>query len=233
MVGKPKGRKPLTPTERQRRWRSKKRRIATGAEKRGRRELRLAAMAIRTEQARIALNSMAPIYNVIYADTPPKFENWSDQTGMDRAAENHYETMLPALIEAMGNAVPAAPDCVLYLWSTVPMLPAMLAVMAEWGFRYSSHVVWIKTTFSKDKLKFGLGHETRNAHELLLIGKKGSPPAAIRGEQFPSVIFAPRGPHSEKPSVFAETIERMFPDAPKLEMFAREPRVGWDCGAMK
>src|SRR5262249_3174652 len=120
------------------------------------------------------------------------------------------------------------PDCVLYLWSTVPMVPAMLRVMTVWGFRYSSNIVWVKTTFARKKLKFGLGHETRNAHEHLLIGKRGNPPTAIRGEQFPSVIFAPRGPHSEKPAVFAETIERFYPNMPKLEMFARSHREGWD-----
>ena len=86
----------------------------------------------------------------------------------------------------------------------------------------------MKTTFSGEKLKFGLGHETRNAHELLMIGKRGNPPAAICGEQFPSVIFAPRGPHSEKPAIFAETIWRLYPNVPKLEMFARSRREGWD-----
>jgi N6-adenosine-specific RNA methylase IME4 len=28
--------------------------------------------------------------------------------------------------------------------------------------------------------------------------------------------------------VFAEMIEQMFPNVPKLEMFARKPRDGWD-----
>jgi N6-adenosine-specific RNA methylase IME4 len=44
----------------------------------------------------------------------------------------------------------------------------------------------------------------------------------------PSVIFAPRRKHSEKHDVFAEMIEQMFPNVPKLEMFARKPRDGWD-----
>jgi N6-adenosine-specific RNA methylase IME4 len=39
---------------------------------------------------------------------------------------------------------------------------------------------------------------------------------------------APRGRHSEKPDIFAEHITRLFPTVPKLEMFARTSRAGWD-----
>jgi N6-adenosine-specific RNA methylase IME4 len=42
------------------------------------------------------------------------------------------------------------------------------------------------------------------------------------------VIEAPRGEPSEKPEIFAEMIERHWPNVPKLEMFARKPRNGWD-----
>jgi N6-adenosine-specific RNA methylase IME4 len=43
----------------------------------------------------------------------------------------------------------------------------------------------------------------------------------------PSVIYAPRGRHSEKPGVLYETIERMYPELPKIELFARTQRPGW------
>jgi N6-adenosine-specific RNA methylase IME4 len=42
------------------------------------------------------------------------------------------------------------------------------------------------------------------------------------------VLTLPRGRHSEKPAAFAEMIEAMFPSVPRLEMFARSPRAGWD-----
>jgi N6-adenosine-specific RNA methylase IME4 len=44
----------------------------------------------------------------------------------------------------------------------------------------------------------------------------------------PYLIEAPRGEPSEKPALFAEMIERHWPNTPKLEMFARQPRDGWD-----
>jgi N6-adenosine-specific RNA methylase IME4 len=63
----------------------------------------------------------------------------------------------------------------------------------------------------------------------LLIGVRGHVPAPAPGEQPPAIIEAPRGLHSEKPDVFAEHIERLFRNVPKLEMFASRARPGWDC----
>ena len=37
----------------------------------------------------------------------------------------------------------------------------------------------------------------------------------------------PRGPHSAKPQEFFDLVERLSP-FPRLEMYARHPRDGWD-----
>lgn len=44
-----------------------------------------------------------------------------------------------------------------------------------------------------------------------------------------SVVNAPRTRHSEKPSESYTLIELMYPDLPKIELFARNKREGWDC----
>jgi N6-adenosine-specific RNA methylase IME4 len=93
--------------------------------------------------------------------------------------------------------------------------------MAAWGFTYKSSSTWVKD-------KAGTGYWVRGIVEHLLIGRRGDVPAPAPGDQFPGVIEAPRGRHSEKPDVFAEHIQRLFPNVPKLEMFAREARPGWD-----
>jgi N6-adenosine-specific RNA methylase IME4 len=187
-------------------------------EKLKRREERERGLAEATEAASQALGTK--LYGVIYADPPSRFEPWSRETGMDRAADNHYPTLDTAAIMQM--AVPAADDCVLFLWATIPMLPQALAVMSAWGFVYKSAISW-----NKDKA--GTGYWVRGQVELLLIGVRGHIPAPAPGEQPPQVIEAPRGRHNEKPDVFAEHIERLFPNVPKLEMFARKARPGWDC----
>jgi N6-adenosine-specific RNA methylase IME4 len=158
-------------------------------------------------------------YGVIYADPPWKFAPYSEETGMDRAADNHYPTMDTEAVMAL--EVPADDDCVLFLWATVPMLPHAIAVMSAWDFTYKSNFVWVKD-------KAGTGFWSRNKHELLLIGTRGSVPAPAHGDQYPSAIEAPRGEHSAKPFAFREMIEELFPTLPKLEMFAREQFEGWD-----
>jgi N6-adenosine-specific RNA methylase IME4 len=217
MAGKPQDgrRKALTPTQRQRRWRAKKK----GAVKRVRREQRERAMAERTIAASQALVRTAPLYGVIFADPPWRFEPRSRITGMDRAADNHYGTM--PLHEIMALPIPAARDCVLFLCATAPMLPQALEVMAAWGFAYRTHIVWVKD-------RIGTGYWVRSKHELLLIGTRGDVPAPAPGDQPLSVVFAPVTRHSSKPAAFAELIGRMFPNVPKLEMFARTHRDGWD-----
>jgi N6-adenosine-specific RNA methylase IME4 len=166
-------------------------------------------------------------YGVIYADPEYRFEPWSRETGMDRAADNHYPTSPLDVIKARDVPSIAAPDCVLFLWATVPMLPQGLAVMAAWGFEYKSHIVWIKD-------KAGTGYWFRNRHEHLLVGTRGHPPAPAPGEQWPSLVEAPRGRHSEKPEIFCELIETYYPTLPKIELNRRgAPRQGWDAWGLE
>lgn len=160
-------------------------------------------------------------YGVIYADPEWRFEVFSRETGMDRAADNHYPTSTTDEICARPVGDIAADDCVLFLWATVPMLQDALKVMAAWLFDYKSHCIW-----KKDRI--GTGYWFRNQHELLLVGTKGQLPAPAMGTQFPSVIDAPVGKHSEKPDAFYELIEAYFPTLPKIELNARRARSGWD-----
>jgi N6-adenosine-specific RNA methylase IME4 len=125
-----------------------------------------------------------------------------------------------ALDDIKALKIPAAEDCVLFLWATIPMLPEAHAVMDAWGFTYKSAIVWVKD-------KAGIGYWVRGQAEMLLIGTRGDVPAPGPGNQPDAVIEAPRGRHSEKPEVFAEEIERLYPNVPKLEMFARAVRFGW------
>ena len=158
-------------------------------------------------------------YGVIYADPPWRFEPYSRETGMDRAADNHYPTMTLDDIKAI--KVPAAADCVLFLWATAPMLPEALQLISAWCFVYKSHCVWSKIN------RLGTGYWFRNAHELLLVATRGNIPAPAPGEQYASIMPADTGRHSAKPDVFAQMIEEMFPTTAKLEMFSRSDRKGW------
>lgn len=66
---------------------------------------------------------------------------------------------------------------------------------------------------------------------LLWFYKKGNllmPQKEARGK-YPDIMTETVKRHSQKPVIAYEMLEDMFPDAKKLEMFARKERQNWDC----
>ena len=117
--------------------------------------------------------------------------------------------------------IPAAQDCILFLWATAPKLPEALSVLNAWGFKFKTCAVW-------DKQRIGIGYWFRGQHEILLVGTRGKvhpPPTEYRRS---SVFSHPRARHSQKPDVVRQWIEEAFPDASRVELFAREEWDGWD-----
>lgn len=161
-------------------------------------------------------------FPVIYADPPWRFGVHSEVTGREKSAENHYPTMTTEDICNLFAEIgaPATADAVLFLWATNPMLIDAFRVMQAWGFAYVHHWIW-------DKEVAGTGYWGRDRHELLLIGRRGSPATPLPGTQPETVHRERKTAHSAKPAFYAETIERLYPDIPKLEMFCRSPRPGW------
>ncbi|MGJ0505626.1 MAG: MT-A70 family methyltransferase [Methylocystis sp.] len=161
-------------------------------------------------------------YGVIYADPEWRFEVFSSETGLDRAADNHYPTSNLEEIMSRDVASIAAPDCVLFMWVTGPMLANGFKVLEAWGFAYKSRFVW-------GKERIGNGYWVRDNAEELLIATRGDVPCPAMGDQFEALQLSPRGVHSAKPERFAEIIESYFPNLPKIELNRRgAPRPGWD-----
>jgi len=140
-------------------------------------------------------------------------------------------------IKALPVAGSAAKDCHLFLWTTGPHLQQAFLVMNAWGFRYSSLAfVWVKRRKQADgdhdgvlfmdrrDLFTGMGYTTRQNAELVLLGRRGSPPRLSKAIH--QIIVAPRQEHSRKPAEAHGRIER-YCAGPRLEMFARAPREGW------
>ncbi len=157
-------------------------------------------------------------YGVIMADPPWARTTWSE-AGKSRDPANHYPTMGEHKIVMLPP--PAAADCVLFLWTTGEHHAQAMRLIEAWGFAYKSQIIWRKP-------KISTGYWVRTRHETLLIATKGSPVAPAPGEQPESVVDADVGEHSEKPDVFDELVERLWPNTPKLEMYARRARPGWD-----
>lgn len=164
-------------------------------------------------------------YGVILADPPWSFSLWSAK-GAAKSAQAHYACLSADQISALPVRDMAAPDCLLFLWATWPMLPVAMRAMEAWGFAYKTGGAWAKQSRSGRKWAFGTGYLFRGASEPFLIGTVGRPKQAVRDVR--NLIVAPVREHSRKPDDAHRILERMFPDVPKAELFARQRREGWD-----
>jgi N6-adenosine-specific RNA methylase IME4 len=158
-------------------------------------------------------------YPILLVDPPWNFTAWDPATAL-RTAANHYPCMQTAEICALPVANLATDSAALFLWTTAPHLQEAFQVLEAWRFEYVTNIAWVKD-------KIGLGYWTRNQHEHLLIGKRGDMPAPSPALRPPSVITALRREHSRKPDEAYALIERMYPELPKIELFARGQRPGW------
>lgn len=152
-------------------------------------------------------------FATIYADPPWQYANAASRG----AAENHYETMTINAIADLPISQLAADEAHLHLWTTNAFLFEAERVIKAWGFTYKSCLIWIKP-------QIGNGNYWRVSHEFLLLGVRGNLTFPDRTQQ--SWLFADRGRHSAKPSVFRELIEKVSP-GPRLELFARSQAEGW------
>ena len=167
-------------------------------------------------------------YGPILADPPWSYGN----AGCRGAAANQYPTMTDAEICALPVADLAAPDCALVMWATWPKLREGLDAIAAWGFDYVTAFPWVKVNsvsadLFADEIRigvpYGVGFWARGASEIVMIGKRGSPPPPPNGF---IGLLSPNLQHSRKPDSIYEFAETL--PAPRLEMFARRPRDGWD-----
>jgi N6-adenosine-specific RNA methylase IME4 len=172
-------------------------------------------------------------YGAIFADPAWRFETWSDK-GRDRSPDRHYAGGTMSLDEIMRLPVGelAAPDCVLFLWVTWPLLFAAKPVLEAWGFTYRTCAFnWTKADatqielFQDDIEPFiGSGYWTRANTEPCLLATRSAPKRVNADVR--QAIIEPRRQHSRKPDCVHERIERLVA-GPYLELFARQRRANW------
>lgn len=176
-------------------------------------------------------------YCTIVADPP-----WPEYGGgkIRRGANAHYALMSVEEIKGLGEEVKrlrGLEGCHLYLWVTNNYLPAGLEVMEAWGFEYRTCIAWGKTT-ENGIPSMGLGQYFRGASELCLFGVYGHLPYRMTDGDEPkrgqgrTLILAPRQEHSQKPEALMDMAETVS-HPPRLEMFARRQRLGWDIWTAK
>lgn len=176
-------------------------------------------------------------YGLILADPPWKYGNRCahSKTKFGGGAVTQYDTMTTAEIAALpiGRDY-AAKDCALAMWVTGPHLDSGVDVLKAWGFRFCTVLfTWVKTNKNAGTPFSGPGYYTRANAEFVILGMRGQLKPASQAVS--SVILEPhpRGEdgkiiHSRKPACTYDRLEKLFGDVPRLELFARERRDGWD-----
>lgn len=119
-------------------------------------------------------------------------------------------------------------NCILFIWVTMPKLNECFDIIRKWGFTYKTcGFVWIKKNKKSDSLFWGMGRWTRANAEICLIGTKGKPKRI--SAKVHSVIISRIREHSRKPDEIRERIVELCGDLSRIELFARQKVVGWDC----
>ena len=165
-------------------------------------------------------------YSIIYADPPWQYKVYSKK-GLGRSAESHYPTMELEDIQALPVGELADTDCILFMWTTIPLLKDCFSVMKAWGFEYKTVAfVWIKQNRKSDSLFWGMGQWTRANAEFCMLATKGRPKRKSAGVH--QVIISHIEEHSKKPDIVRHKIIELVGDLPRVELFAREKADGWD-----
>lgn len=165
-------------------------------------------------------------FSTVLADPPWRFANRTGKVAPEHRRLDRYSTMSLDAIKALKVGEVAAPNAHLYLWVPNALLPDGLEVMAAWGFRYVSNIVWAKRRIDGGPDGRGVGFYFRNVTELLLFGVRGSMRTLAPGRSQVNMIETRKREHSRKPDEQYALIESCSPGA-YLEMFARHARPGW------
>lgn len=173
--------------------------------------------------ARMTPDLPAGPFDLIMADPPWAYKNWSKK-GEGKGAAGQYSCLSLDDIASIPVASIAAPDCLLWLWATNPLLPDAFAVLNAWGFTFKTAGHWCKQNPQTGKLGFGTGYILRSAGEPFLIGTRGKPKTT---RSVRSVVLGPRREHSRKPDEGFAAAEALMPGARRVELFSRQPRDGW------
>jgi N6-adenosine-specific RNA methylase IME4 len=177
----------------------------------------------------VTWEGLTPPYATIVAD-PPWPTTWNGAPGGRRARDTRLSYSLLPVEGIAGLPVSelAAKNAHLWLWVT-PQLNRRgvgVQVAEAWGFRVHDEMVWRKPNF-------GAGAFPRHGHEILLVCRRYNALAPRRRDVHPVQDW--RSPytdnggkaHSRKPDGAYDLIAEVSP-APRVELFARSPRLGWD-----
>lgn len=170
-------------------------------------------------------------FDIVLADPPWAYTGQQDKWG---AAAKFYPLMEDQDLLDFPLASVLAPKGILFMWVTSPRLDFAIDCIRAWGLTYRGVAFnWVKTKPSDPSTPIGAQGVrpsiVKPTSEFVLAASrvKTSRPMKLFDESIRQIIMAPRTEHSRKPDDVHERIEKMYPTASKIELFARRPRDGW------
>lgn len=154
------------------------------------------------------------LFDVIVVDPPWGYHGSFDANG--RRCANPYPEMTQAELKAI--ELPAAENCVLFLWTTHQFIWDAKELLDHWGFEYRCMLIW-------NKQQMGTGNLIRMQCEFCLIGLKGKP-IFKDVHDVRDLIEESRREHSRKPEKFYQLVGKLCAGR-KLDYFSRAQREGW------
>ena len=169
-------------------------------------------------------------FQLILADPP--WAHSDPANAGKRGAGHKYGLMTLDEIKSLPVRAMADKNCLLALWWVGPMPYQALQVVNAWGFSLKTMTgfVWHKTT-KTGKSHFGMGNWTRQNPECCLFATIGKP-IRISGS-VRAYIEAPVREHSRKPDEIPGRLVELLGDVPRIELFARTRRMGWEAHGLE
>jgi N6-adenosine-specific RNA methylase IME4/ParB-like chromosome segregation protein Spo0J len=153
------------------------------------------------------------VFEVIVVDPPWPYGTKYDPEG--RRAANPYPEM--SLEQIKNIKLPAAENCILFLWTTHKFMRYSFDILDTWGFRDVAIITWVKD-------RMGLGTWLRSQSEFCIMAVKGKPMVNLTNQT--TVVYGPLREHSRKPDEFYQMVNELCIGR-KLDYFSREQRDGW------
>lgn len=154
-------------------------------------------------------------YAVIVCDPP-----WN-YTSREKDKTNRIVLPYPSMTteDICAMKVPAADDCILWLWTTNAFMRDAFTVLDAWGFQEKTILTWVKN-------RMGFGRWLRGQTEHCILAIKGKPVVNLKNHT--TVLSGDVREHSRKPDEFFALVEDLCPSTSRVELFAREKREGWE-----
>ncbi len=164
---------------------------------------------------------------ILYCDPSWRFNVRNRETGLLKSPDRHYQTMTIEEIRAEFLRVDLAKNAMIPMWVYDPLFPEALKVAESCGWKFVTVLFrWLKTT-ANCKMNFGQGYHTRGgACEEVWLFKRGKGLPVLRHD-IRKEFFSPIREHSRKPDCVADWLVALYGDRPRMEMFARTRRPGW------